>query len=1072
MQSKLLVSKGTLCAGVVFAVCFLFAACAEDIKSPTKAPEGKTADLGEVTIEPANMALFVDDGERRLTAIFPEAAAVAQVEWSVSDPAIAEIQANGETVVVVPKSAGNTTVVAKLVPRQAGTALNIKNPEAICPITVVSEFKLDNQRLLFFENESTQSLAAIIPQSVLEVAKIVWSVETERAGSIAVTGDGLTVSVAASGQEPLGVITAKLEAKDVEAFNGTGRSAVCVVTSLEAPHIETPAASYILNAESSERTSLITAQYGPVSIDIWKPQVTWTSKTPAVARFEGTGSASLGLATTHIVAASVGTAEVEAELEIAGRRIKNVNQVQVGPYQNPSVPATAISISPQPSSVTKTDQTELITATLSRPDGAELSDPVVEWDVSETGVVEILASEAAPNNTQVRLLGVWNGEGSKIVTVTARSRSTTSVQASFNITVGSIVVSVTAAPGSSTSLTKGGSILLNTDTNVQNKNIKNWSSNQPDIVKITANGDGNTNAAVEVKDVAAVTSGTAVEIYAYAAADDGATSGKIEIAINPHTFKIKYNKNGGTGPDAAADDYTYGDGTKNFTIISALGWSKEDHIFAGWTLVEDNEAVTDTLSDGASITVLNGNTTAKTPGETVDLYAKWECYKFLATIHNADTWKTALGLITANGGGTAQKPKQYIFTVTGNFSIPQTGTAGNPSITASCIYVSLTAAGAQEITLSAPGHLLELSAHQKMEITNITLIGINPNNSSLVYINGAELVMDGRTSILGNNIPEHGAAGPAGGVSIVRGTLTMKGSSSIQDNTGWNGGGVFATGGAISLQDDSKIETNSAQDGGGINCDIFVNMSGNARIYNNIAANKGGGIYGGVIMRDSAYIGVNYARWGGGVYSPGTLYAAELRGFTRSIRMYDTSKITANKAEKAVPNSPDEGHGAGLYLENTDLYMFEYASVSGNFAHGNGGGIYLMFNEDSNNSAPFALSSIVIMNDSAMIDRNETVMEGGGIYIFGSSTGQERCWGLGMGGGSIQDNKADTYRDSAQIKNQAGIAKYGPFYTTFGELRPEAQQLLEGNDIIPAGNGNQISQNIRVIGDRIHYEAE
>ncbi|MDR2490615.1 MAG: hypothetical protein LBD20_04340 [Spirochaetaceae bacterium] len=1010
---------------VIFAASCLLAACAEEVKSAKKAPY-QEADLGEFSVEPASMALFVDGGEKRLTAVFSrEASALAKVEWSAGDPDIAEVEIHGEIATVKPKGAGNTTVIAKLVPRQEGVTLDMQVTEVICPITVISEFKLDNQRLLFFEGEDAQSLAAIIPESVLQVAKIVWTVETARQNAVSVTGEGRTVSVAASGLEALGIITAKLEALNEDAFNGAGRSAVCVVTSLEAPYIEVSAASYMLNAPGQpERTSLITAQYGPGRIDMWQPQVVWTSATPAVARFEGTGSASLRRATTHITAASVGTAAVTAKLTVAGRNVTGTNQVQVSAYQAPAVPVVAVSISPKPDSVVKTERTARITATLSGSGGAPPSDPMVEWDVSETGVVEIIYDESSQAHAAVWLEGVWNGTAAKSVTVTARSRSNTNVSDTFSITVNPIAVTVTTTPaGGSTIVTKGGSISLSAAVNVSstsNRNIDSWSSDRLDIVSITASGPGNTNAEVVVQNDAAVTAATTVQITAYADADSGVTSGSIEITINPHTFKITYHRNDESAQPAAAPnvEYTYGDGSQSLRTIATLGWTKAGHAFRGWTFAAENENLDAALPDGASITALNSNTAAKTPNGTVVLYAKWEIPVYVFTIHNAATWKEAMDMVNTEGSGTAEYAKLYRFTVTGDFALDNFGTANNPAITSQHIDVRLTAATPKTITFSTErGHILAISDNQKITIHNIKLNYTTAEDAgntrafvSIIDSTGsgsAELVMEGSASISGNKNPNPNSQAPGGGVYIEGGILTMKDDASIHHNiSGVSGGGVLIKGGTVTMQGNSSITDNEAAvNGGGIAflgdgpdfSGYVVTMGGTSHISNNKAV-SGGGVYGGVTMYDSSSINNNAGAYvGGGVFSIG------------GTKMHDNSTVHHNKAayDSTLILEGTRGGGGGLYIKDYS-YMYDNARVHENYTGyfgtvlNTGGGVYI---DDG---------GILVMTNSSKIDHNDAEV-GGGVAIV------SRGWlsGLGMGGGQISDNTA------AESSPQIFIALYG-----------------------------------------------
>ncbi|MDR2491719.1 MAG: hypothetical protein LBD20_10000 [Spirochaetaceae bacterium] len=601
-------------------------ACSE-VNEAKKAADGGSFELEEFSIAPASMALFTDGGEKRFSAVLPEeAAGLVTVEWEIDNEDRAEIVADGETVTVYPKTAGNAVITAKIKPKYEGQALNTGLTEASCLLTVLTEFSLDNQHLLFFEDEPAQTVTALLPEAVLEVAKIVWTVETARKDSITVQGSGASAHVSASGLESLGIITARLEALDAAAFNGTGRSAVCVATSLETPFINVPASTFMLREGQAARTALITANYGPGRIDLYEPTVTWTSNDLSILRFEEGSWASLGRAAAELVAETAGQVEIAAELTVAGRTVKETAPVTVTAYVIPTSPATSLTLDKKPSSVIKTDTSELITAALTASAGAVPSDPAVEWSFSPNGYLQLIDDEDPQNKTKVRLRGAGAVTPAQQVTVTAKSRSNSAAQDSFVITVNPLVVTVTAA--GSTSLAKGSAaVTLNAAVNVSaagNRALQEWTSNRLDLVTITPSGTGSTSAQVAVKDTALVTSSTAIQITARASADNGVTSGSINITLNPHTFKIHYYKNDGSGVKVENTSYTYGNASQTLTAISALNWSRTDYIFKGWTLAAANESINKDYDDGAAITAFNDVAAAKTAGGTINLYAKWQ----------------------------------------------------------------------------------------------------------------------------------------------------------------------------------------------------------------------------------------------------------------------------------------------------------------------------------------------------------------------------------------------------------------------------------------------------------------
>jgi uncharacterized repeat protein (TIGR02543 family) len=432
------------------------------------------------------------------------------------------------------------------------------------------------------------------------------------------------VEVSANGIESLGLITARLEALDSAAFNGTGRSAVCVVTSLEAPHIDIPQTSYMLREGQTARTSMITARYGPSRIDLYSPEVTWTSRTPSLLHFGDESWASLGRATAQLVVAAPGQGEIEAELTVAERTVKEIAPVFISPYETPESPAIGITLDKEPSSIIKTDTTELITAALSSAPGTVPSNPAIEWSFSPGNYLQLIDDEDVQNKTKVRLKAAGNITSAQTVTVTARSLSNSAVQRSFNITVNPLVVTLTAEAGV-TALTKGGSaITLNAAVNAQeNKAIGEWSSSRADLVTVTPGGDGGTTASVSVQNSAVITSPLTIQVTARAAADS-TVSKSIDVTLSPHVFKITYNKNDGSGAKVENVQYTYGSTSQSINTISNMGWTRENYTFMGWTLNAANGSTNAEFIDGASVIAFNSNTTAQTSNATVNLYAKWE----------------------------------------------------------------------------------------------------------------------------------------------------------------------------------------------------------------------------------------------------------------------------------------------------------------------------------------------------------------------------------------------------------------------------------------------------------------
>jgi hypothetical protein len=155
--------------------------------------------------------------------------------------------------------------------------------------------------------------------------------------------------------------------------------------------------------------------------------------------------------------------------------------------------------------------------------------------------------------------------------------------------------------------------------------------------------------------------------------------------------------------------------------------------------------------------------------------------------------------------------------------------------------------GERTITLASNGSLFTISSGVTLTLDeNITLMGLNTNTTSLVYLSSGNLIINTGAKISGNTVSAgYGSGG--GGISIYNGTFTMNGgtiSGNISDN-GYGGGiyiynnGTFTmNGGAISGNTASGTESL----GGGIYIRGTFTMTGGI-ISGNTVGLLGGGIF-------------------------------------------------------------------------------------------------------------------------------------------------------------------------------------------------------------------------------------
>jgi uncharacterized repeat protein (TIGR02543 family) len=169
-------------------------------------------------------------------------------------------------------------------------------------------------------------------------------------------------------------------------------------------------------------------------------------------------------------------------------------------------------------------------------------------------------------------------------------------------------------------------------------------------------------------------------------------------------------------------------------------------------------------------------------------------------------------------------------------------TIASSSINKANAIVTLVGKNPTTISLSSNGSLFRITAGELVLGNNITLIGNNPNNNSLVDVRNstATLTMKEGATIKDNKT----ASGDGPGVYIIYGgTFNMEGGTISGNSTGgsYGGGGVYVSGSTFNMSG-GTISGNFAGGGGGVyySGNTF-NMSGGTISGN--SANYGGGVY-------------------------------------------------------------------------------------------------------------------------------------------------------------------------------------------------------------------------------------
>ena len=665
-------------AGIGIFLLFVLSACPQAAIDDADDRGDDFPDLGleEFSLNAASMVLFIDGGEKRLTALIPsEIAGLVEIEWSMNETSVVEISVDDDSVVVVPKDVGNAEI--KAVIKSKFNNLNIS--EVTCHVTVLEDFDLDAQRLLMFVDDSPKKVSARVPPAMLDVAEIEWSLDSARNDAFALQNEAAnSVDIETLGVEAIGVVTATLKAKNAAAFNGEGRSAVCVVTTLSRPFIEFPqsAYSYMLRPNDTSRTSLLTALYGPSKIDAYNPQVSWVSDDTEIVAFNEAGSVSMGRATTMITAKSAGSTVISVTLSIPDVMETSISvPVSVVPYDVPENSVTSLTLDIKPASIVRTMYTELITANLTGAGGSPPSDPDVEWLVDELGVVELVDGGDAYNRS-IYVLGIWDGLEPKTVTVTAMSVSNPDITDWFTITASHFNVTVTTeAPDASTvlSVDNPNPINLKAVINGISNTAVAWSSDMPQFVTLTTpQEESGDTVTVSLKDNVLINGTKTVRITAVSLADN-VTSGYIDIQILPHTFMVRYHKNDGSSITQMGGPYSFGSNTQTLDAFAGFNWIWTGYRNRGWSISAVGPLV---YRDEALISALNDNENAAHHGGTVDLYARWlddmsfedeedfavtdVIYRY--TINDQHEWNNVVQAIKNSGQGN------YVINIQTNFT--------------------------------------------------------------------------------------------------------------------------------------------------------------------------------------------------------------------------------------------------------------------------------------------------------------------------------------------------------------------------------------------------------------------
>ena len=273
------------------------------------------------------------------------------------------------------------------------------------------------------------------------------------------------------------------------------------------------------------------------------------------------------------------------------------------------------------------------------------------------------------------------------------------------------------------------------------------------------------------------------------------------------------------------------------------------------------------------------------------------------------------------------------------------------------------------------------------KIKSIIIQGATGNSvDKLTGSSGSTISVVGKANVVLQNITITGGTGkgPDGGttqgggiyISDASANVTLNSGVLITGNTATNGGGIYIESGNLTINANASIGTvgapNTATNGGGIyNNGGTITMSGGTIGYNSACASgqingNGGGVYnasgnfnmsGGSVIKNEAgkegNVGDNRSSCGGGIYNSATV---NLSG--------DAIIGIATQASSSSYSNYSNKYGGGIY--NTGTLILEgtdNCSIQGNYARGDGGGLWYNGNSTFTSSTKTAIN-----NDSRIVN--------------------------------------------------------------------------------------------------------
>ena len=224
----------------------------------------------------------------------------------------------------------------------------------------------------------------------------------------------------------------------------------------------------------------------------------------------------------------------------------------------------------------------------------------------------------------------------------------------------------------------------------------------------------------------------------------------------------------------------------------------------------------------------------------------------------------------------------------------------------------------------AAGTKIVLTQGEVVVGTTLSLTGVSGGNA-IIDANATGRVLTVSGSLTLRDVTVTGGKGGerGGGIFVSDGSLVLNGSAKVDGNVAQRGGGLLMFGGKLTLNDQSSVSNNSSTAIGAPE----------------VVTGLGGGIFAfgsNITMNGSSTVRKNTSDGsrpeGAGIWMSDAI-----------LTMNGSSAITENVAASAVTEGV--GVGGGVFLGITTMILNEAASISGNSAAEDGGGIYRIAND-------------------------------------------------------------------------------------------------------------------------------